>query len=183
MMSHGDTIAAMSRPLSSLFSALSLFLCGTVLVLWARSYRGCDVPLRQKRPADRFLVSSEFGALVFEVEWPQRAKIDPAWSYFDNPLPRQFGQHRGAMGFAAYRSASRHYILLPPVILWGVTLPHWFAFIATTILPACWLARRRRVIERWRSTHGRCSSCGYDLTGNVSGICPECGVRASAVVP
>lgn len=22
---------------------------------------------------------------------------------------------------------------------------------------------------------GRCRSCGYDLTGNVSGRCPECG--------
>ena len=24
---------------------------------------------------------------------------------------------------------------------------------------------------------GRCGQCGYDLTGNVSGICPECGWR------
>jgi hypothetical protein len=23
---------------------------------------------------------------------------------------------------------------------------------------------------------GHCTRCGYDLTGNVSGICPECGV-------
>ncbi len=23
--------------------------------------------------------------------------------------------------------------------------------------------------------HPVCGSCGYDLTGNVSGICPECG--------
>ena len=23
---------------------------------------------------------------------------------------------------------------------------------------------------------GLCSSCGYDLTGNTSGVCPECGV-------
>jgi hypothetical protein len=22
-----------------------------------------------------------------------------------------------------------------------------------------------------------CSSCGYELTGNVSGVCPECGTR------
>jgi len=25
-----------------------------------------------------------------------------------------------------------------------------------------------------------CSTCGYDLTGNVSGVCPECGVTISA---
>ena len=27
----------------------------------------------------------------------------------------------------------------------------------------------------WRRRAGRCLHCGYDLTGNVSGICPECG--------
>ena len=25
---------------------------------------------------------------------------------------------------------------------------------------------------------GHCRSCGYDLTGNVSGVCPECGEAA-----
>jgi rubrerythrin len=24
-------------------------------------------------------------------------------------------------------------------------------------------------------TDGQCRKCGYDLTGNVSGVCPECG--------
>jgi hypothetical protein len=28
--------------------------------------------------------------------------------------------------------------------------------------------------EHWRAT-GRCVHCGYDLTGNTSGKCPECG--------
>jgi len=28
---------------------------------------------------------------------------------------------------------------------------------------------------RYRRRRGLCSRCGYDLTGNVSGICPECG--------
>ena len=26
-----------------------------------------------------------------------------------------------------------------------------------------------------RRRRGRCEECGYDLTGNVSGVCPECG--------
>jgi len=26
-----------------------------------------------------------------------------------------------------------------------------------------------------RTDHDRCSECDYDLTGNVSGVCPECG--------
>ena len=41
---------------------------------------------------------------------------------------------------------------------------------------AAWLlAVRPR--ERWayRRLRGLCQRCGYDLTGNVSGVCPECG--------
>jgi hypothetical protein len=34
-----------------------------------------------------------------------------------------------------------------------------------------WICRER--IPRLR----QCHVCGYDLTGNVSGVCPECGVR------
>ena len=26
-----------------------------------------------------------------------------------------------------------------------------------------------------RCTRGQCPRCGYDLTGNTSGVCPECG--------
>ena len=35
----------------------------------------------------------------------------------------------------------------------------------------------------WRHPHhpGTCHSCGYSLTGNVSGVCPECGTPVSVV--
>ena len=35
------------------------------------------------------------------------------------------------------------------------------------------LRRHRR--RKLRFPSGHCQTCGYDLTGNVSGICPECG--------
>jgi hypothetical protein len=28
-----------------------------------------------------------------------------------------------------------------------------------------------------REDRGECLQCGYDLTGNVTGVCPECGER------
>ena len=34
-----------------------------------------------------------------------------------------------------------------------------------------------RIIYRPRPKRGLCQTCGYDLTGNVSGVCPECGVE------
>src|SRR5947207_1159557 len=47
--------------------------------------------------------------------------------------------------------------------LWPLPLPALFLFLAM---------RRRRSAD-----HSVCRHCSYDLTGNVSGICPECGRR------
>jgi len=32
-------------------------------------------------------------------------------------------------------------------------------------------------ITRPRISPGHCRECGYDLTGNVTGVCSECGVK------
>ena len=34
--------------------------------------------------------------------------------------------------------------------------------------------------DRRRIPPGHCQKCGYNLTGNVSGICPECGTKTGA---
>lgn len=47
-------------------------------------------------------------------------------------------------------------------------------------IPAALLARAFLAWRRCpRFGSGQCQRCGYDMTGNVSGICPECG-RATA---
>jgi hypothetical protein len=57
---------------------------------------------------------------------------------------------------------------------WALFLPWWFLTLAFACAPAAAaLARRFRVRRRVRN--GRCPRCAYDLTGNVSGVCPECG--------
>lgn len=40
-------------------------------------------------------------------------------------------------------------------------------------------ARRHYSIRRQRqwSSRGRCAGCGYDLSQNLSGTCPECGLK------
>ena len=50
-------------------------------------------------------------------------------------------------------------------------VPMWL-LIATVAIPTAFLWYRDR-----RPPPGRCRRCGYDLTGNVSGRCPECGER------
>lgn len=58
---------------------------------------------------------------------------------------------------------------------WQLIMRLWVPFLvlgAWPFLSACRLAYRRLR----RGTEPRCGQCGYNLTGNVSGVCPECGV-------
>jgi hypothetical protein len=56
----------------------------------------------------------------------------------------------------------------------AVTFPMWLLMVpALFLLPVAWLVSALR--RRYRQWTGRCQSCGYNLTGNTSGICPECG--------
>lgn len=39
------------------------------------------------------------------------------------------------------------------------------------------------ITDRSRPPSGHCQKCGYDLTGNISGRCPECGTAAPPTAP
>lgn len=50
----------------------------------------------------------------------------------------------------------------------GIFVPFWCVVSAALFVTGfLWFADRRRL--------GECAGCRYDLTGNVSGVCPECG--------
>src|SRR5262249_44817741 len=54
---------------------------------------------------------------------------------------------------------------------WDFFLPLWIP-VLLAILPSLWI--------RWMAAAGppsRCAICGYDLAGNTTGICPECGAE------
>ena len=53
-----------------------------------------------------------------------------------------------------------------------VDIPLWIPLVVVAISTG-FLWRR----ERKRPRSGHCRSCGYNLTGNVSGVCPECGEK------
>ena len=60
------------------------------------------------------------------------------------------------------------------------SLPLWLevsvllCVVSRDVLRSVRLRIERYRIRR-RITCGLCPACGYDLTGNVSGVCPECG--------
>jgi hypothetical protein len=56
-----------------------------------------------------------------------------------------------------------------------ILLPFWLLLSPTMPLPILFAFRRRRVARRRKLC--RCLACGYELTGNASGVCPECGTQ------
>jgi hypothetical protein len=52
----------------------------------------------------------------------------------------------------------------------------WLVMVLPTMLLCKWSTRGRFKL-------GRCSTCGYDISGVVSALCPECGTMISTRLP
>lgn len=61
---------------------------------------------------------------------------------------------------------------------WMVTawLTAGFLFLVLPALTVLFIIIRHYV-ERRKQYFRICTGCAYDLTGNISGVCPECGRR------
>ena len=109
-----------------------------------------------------FLLAAAFVALVVVSDnfyWGASQRPGGDYYLFHRTVPAPFG-----------------------AVLWAVLKP------LLLVLPAgagwaVYQAVRSRSASRGLS---RCPRCGYDLTGNVSGVCPECGggiSRGEAIPP
>ena len=64
----------------------------------------------------------------------------------------------------------------------SLSVRYWFLVLLLNVFPA--IAFIRGPFHRWhRARRGHCGTCGYDLTGNASGTCPECGEKIARHVP
>ena len=54
-------------------------------------------------------------------------------------------------------------------------LPPWMAITLLLICPAIFVRRQARYVLRRK--RGNCVKCSYNLTGNTTGVCPECGTK------
>ena len=53
----------------------------------------------------------------------------------------------------------------------ALVVPLWLGPFLCSLATIVFFRRARR------PPRGRCVECGYDLQGNISGVCPECGTR------
>lgn len=168
----------MIRRLFHVASALSLLLCVATAALWARSFWAADVVLWQK--SDHvYLRSSQGRVWVFcWISKPGGAAV-PARLQRETEKPQELEISREPW--------VNHYVHVPgftvrtgaadvATALFDVTISDWLLALAAALLPARWIVLYR---GRWRREArlraGGCPVCGYSLTGNTSGTCPECG--------
>ena len=82
------------------------------------------------------------------------------------------------LGVVRFRDRYWHTLWLPDRRSVGRSIhlvcPMWMLLLPVTI-PTAYLFYRDR-----RPPRGHCQGCGYNLTGNVTGVCPECGCAVSS---
>lgn len=143
-----------------------------VLLLWVRSYLPdyCFVRVHEGRIAVFFVSGSV--AARFDPAHPNYLETDHAISNCRQLAQARGGPVAGVAGFEwigiDFKNQYQSVLLIP---LWALAL----AALGASVW--AWLAYRR---HRDRDRPGHCDRCGYDLKGNVSGVCPECGGAAAA---
>ncbi len=107
------------------------------------------------------------GVLVYPTDWfPPGGHICPrADAPTVSPTPRS---ERIWWPWIGWRTIGRATLIGAVAPIWALLL-----LVAAPTAGLWWLGRRR-------IPPGHCQKCGYNLTGNVSGRCPECGTATDA---
>ena len=79
----------------------------------------------------------------------------------------------GLVEFAIIRAVTRWAFMMPGTMAIMIALGLLLGVVQVAALNLVMVAWLRRSL--WRDLPDRCHGCGYDLTGNASGRCPECG--------
>lgn len=124
----------------------------------------------------------------------------PGWCTHNRPS--QLCLQNGAVSFTYVPFGFANWTVAP--IEWSKGLHHLgLGFSTTLVWPGRWdvyqlevglllvalffgtypaaVTGTRRVRTKLRRLRGECTACGYNLTGNTSGLCPECGKPVTPV--
>ena len=174
----------MTRRLLNLLTVLSLVLSVVVATAWVRSYRWRDhVSVHARWGEGRHHLSINLysirGILLLTVEPVTYSDQDLVYGRSPSGLVTNWDPSV-ANNLEINTGDGRPWNRVGLDYSFGVVTPTLHRMTAPHALPAIGFAaapalsalfwRRRQI----RAAH-HCRSCGYNLTGNVSGVCPECG--------
>lgn len=108
--------------------------------------------------------------LVGVSTWGWPAPVIESYSYLPDGTPINWIR-RGVLRLKLL-GQRREFPLIPVWSGQACYAGFWFVVVVAT--------RRsmRRYRDRWRARRGYCAACAYNLRGNTSGVCPECGTPA-----
>lgn len=147
-----------TRLLLTILSSIALV---TTLALWIASYWPCGFLFFTSTTS--WTVDLWEGTLMVEKET------------FSDPHPAS-GLVVGSAPFRPFRGLRTNFVPFfysDPHRHLQLGLPLLYPALLFLVLPLLWLLPfHLRFLRRARN---QCLRCGYNLTGNLSGICPECG--------
>jgi hypothetical protein len=177
-------------------TALSLILCLAAVALWARSYWKADgigrasgwevatptgnnvawaqMQFISNRQGIIFAAYRGFEPAAGSAMYLRDAKTHWSWSHEIWIVNLKNELRVPGIGLFIGRdhdAVSNSGTLISQQFTTAIGSPHWLVAAIFGILPVVRLIRH---IHR-RKNAGVCLVCNYDLTGNVSGVCPECG--------
>ena len=141
----------------------------TILSLWYTVY------------VSRGGVSGQVLSGVFSIEAMEFSTTDATisieWQFDVLRVPFRMPELTWPKYWYAQVDPSNSVDALVPFTVRSIQLPAWLLLLLTAV-PTAWLWHRdiwQWYCRWWRYPPGHCQRCGYDLTGNTSGVCSECG--------
>jgi len=177
----------MRRRLFAILSAFSLMLCVATALLWVRSrfhsetFGWAGWKDRSARVWQGWGVNLDSGRiLAYRFSGTYRFDDPRAIGPSDQRMQPHFihSQHSPGVSRRSFRwETYRFQNASPSLEIRFIGVPLWLAAVVFA-LPLAWAVP---ALVRWRaqSRIGCCRTCLYNLTGNVSGVCPECGRKVA----
>lgn len=163
----------MRRRLFNLAAAVSLLLCLAIIGQWIRSYWFTDAWMWDTLTSRRSIATIG-GAICYirseETKGQMRFMDKPGFYSTPTIVPVGGTPIPPDWTFAGFKAT---HVVVGSWRGFTFAVPFWPVVVLTAVAALGLLSGHSG--HRRRSQEPVCNRCGYNLTGNISGICPECG--------